>query len=145
MKKLVALLLALFMFGTACNADQAKAYLLESEGVEITDGEAQAIADYYTRQAALSNVPSSPNVLSRAQLARLAQCESGGNPRATNPSGKYTGLYQFDQQTWNSVAKGTQWNGVRAKDAPAAVQDAMARRLYAKRGRAPWPVCGRRI
>jgi hypothetical protein len=30
----------------------------------------------------------------------LAQCESGGNPRAVNPSGRYFGLYQFSLPTW---------------------------------------------
>ena len=33
---------------------------------------------------------------------RLAQCESGGNPRAVNPAGYY-GLYQFSLDTWASV------------------------------------------
>ena len=32
----------------------------------------------------------------------LANCESGGNPRAVNPAGYY-GLYQFDLGTWASV------------------------------------------
>ena len=31
--------------------------------------------------------------------AALAQCESGGNPRAVNPAGYY-GLYQFSLSTW---------------------------------------------
>ena len=33
---------------------------------------------------------------------RLAQCESGGNPRAVTPAGYY-GLYQFSLDTWASV------------------------------------------
>ncbi|WP_366180498.1 resuscitation-promoting factor [Actinomyces timonensis] len=33
---------------------------------------------------------------------RLAQCESGGDPRAVNPAGYY-GLYQFSLDTWASV------------------------------------------
>ena len=33
----------------------------------------------------------------------LARCESTNNPRAVNPSGKYTGLFQFDDRTWHSV------------------------------------------
>lgn len=28
------------------------------------------------------------------------QCESGGNPSAVSPDGKYWGLYQFDYGTW---------------------------------------------
>ena len=33
----------------------------------------------------------------------LAGCESGHNPRAINPSGRYTGLFQFDDSTWRGV------------------------------------------
>src|SRR5205807_5946126 len=33
---------------------------------------------------------------------RLAQCESGGNPRAVDPTGTYFGLYQFTLTTWAS-------------------------------------------
>jgi hypothetical protein len=32
----------------------------------------------------------------------VAECESGGNPRAVNPAGYY-GLFQFDRRTWRSV------------------------------------------
>src|SRR3954465_8686497 len=35
-------------------------------------------------------------------LARIASCESGGNPHPVNPHGHY-GKYQFDMQTWASV------------------------------------------
>jgi len=34
---------------------------------------------------------------------RLAQCESGGNPRAVSSNGQYFGLYQFSLSTWASV------------------------------------------
>ena len=53
-----------------------------------------------------------------SHLARIAQCESGGNPRAVSASGRYRGKYQFDQGTWEAYG-GT--------GDPAA---------------APWPVCG---
>jgi len=68
--------------------------------------------------------------------AALAQCESGGNPRAVNPAGYY-GLYQFSVSTWHSVGgKGipTEW-GWREQTYRAWL-------LYKNRGRAPWPVCG---
>jgi hypothetical protein len=71
-------------------------------------------------------------------LSSIAQCESGGNPRAVSPDGTYTGLYQFDDQTWRSVG-GTG----RAGDAPAAEQHQRAAALYAQRGGSPWPVCSR--
>ena len=89
----------------------------------------------------------SGNSLSDAQLARLAKCESGGNPTARSKSGTYTGLYQFDRRTWNSVAKRhlPEYVGVLPGNAPPEIQDAMARALHSERGRSPWPVCGRRL
>jgi peptidoglycan hydrolase CwlO-like protein len=74
-----------------------------------------------------------------AVLARIAQCESGGNPRAVSASGQYRGKYQFDLGTWQSLG-GT---GDPAA-ASEAEQDRLAALLYAQRGPAPWPVCGYR-
>jgi hypothetical protein len=54
-----------------------------------------------------------------------------------DPSGRYGGLYQFDVKTWHSVG-----GSGRPQDASAAEQTRRARRLYADRGAAPWPVCG---
>lgn len=67
----------------------------------------------------------------------LADCESGGNPRAVNPAGYY-GLYQFDLGTWGSVGG----SGL-PTSAPAAEQTYRAKLLYQQRGRSPWPTCGR--
>ncbi|MFI0937923.1 ubiquitin-like domain-containing protein [Streptomyces sp. NPDC021020] len=72
--------------------------------------------------------------------AALAACESGGRPHAVDPSGRYGGLYQFDVRTWRSMG-----GRGRPQDASAAEQTLRARRLYAARGTAPWPVCGRRL
>ena len=85
--------------------------------------------------------------LSDAQLGRLAKCESGNNPQAVSRSGKYHGLYQFNQRTWNGVAASVlpEYVGMKPSQAPVEVQDAMARALYASRGRSPWPVCGKRM
>jgi LysM repeat protein len=69
--------------------------------------------------------------------AKVANCESGGNPRAVNPAGYY-GLFQFDLQTWRSVGG----SGNPAK-ASAAEQLMRAKKLYAQRGASPWPVCGK--
>jgi len=68
----------------------------------------------------------------------LAQCESGGNPRAINPAGPYYGLYQFDLGTWQS-------NGGTGLpiDASPTEQTRVAYNLYLARGREPWPVCGK--
>jgi peptidoglycan hydrolase-like protein with peptidoglycan-binding domain len=73
-----------------------------------------------------------------AVLARIAQCESSGNPRAVSASGRYRGKYQFSRQTWRAYG-GT---GDPAA-APEAVQDRIAAALYAARGTQPWPACGR--
>lgn len=67
----------------------------------------------------------------------LFQCESGNNPRAVSPSGTYRGLAQWDAATWASL--GMSGDPI---DHSYAEQAAAARRLYAARGRAPWPVCG---
>lgn len=72
-------------------------------------------------------------------LQRIAQCESGGDPNAVSANGKYTGVVQFDDQTWHAT---TGLPG-RAKDYPASTQYKAAAKLYAQRGAAPWPVCGR--
>ena len=70
----------------------------------------------------------------------LARCESGGRPDAVDPTGTYGGLYQFDIPTWRSLG-----GRGRPQDAPAAEQTRLAKLLYARRGSAPWPVCGRRL
>jgi glutamate-1-semialdehyde aminotransferase len=98
-------------------------------------------------QQAANDVARSTNSLTDAQLARLAACESGGNPTIVSKSGKYHGLYQFDQRTWNSTVAPLMpaYVNVAPSKAPAEIQDAAARALYSARGRSPWPVCGRRI
>jgi LysM repeat protein len=69
--------------------------------------------------------------------AKVANCESSGNPKAVNPAGYY-GLFQFDLQTWRSV--GVSGNPTKAS---AAEQLMRAKKLYAQRGASPWPVCGK--
>jgi Transglycosylase-like domain len=71
-------------------------------------------------------------------LRSIAACESGGDPRAVGGGGTFRGKYQFDLGTWRAVG-GT---GDPAA-APEAEQDRRAAMLYARRGSAPWPVCGR--
>jgi peptidoglycan hydrolase-like protein with peptidoglycan-binding domain len=69
-------------------------------------------------------------------LKRIAQCESGGNPHAVSPSGRYRGKYQFDRATWR------RWGGTGdPAAAPESVQDRIALKLYRARGTAPWPSC----
>jgi len=72
-----------------------------------------------------------------AVLRRIAECESGGNPRATSPGGQYHGKYQFSRSTWRNLG-GT---GDPAA-APEWLQDRLALKLYRRAGTAPWPNCG---
>jgi Transglycosylase-like domain/Putative peptidoglycan binding domain len=69
-------------------------------------------------------------------LRAIAECESGGNPRAVSRDGLYRGKYQFSQGTWEWLG-GT---GDPAK-APEWRQDQLALKLYRQRGTAPWPNC----
>jgi hypothetical protein len=71
-----------------------------------------------------------------AVLQRIAQCESGGNPRAVSADGRYHGKYQFDLPTWQAV--GGSGNPAAA---PESVQDQLAIKLYRQRGTAPWGRC----
>lgn len=68
--------------------------------------------------------------------AQLAQCESGGNPRAVSANGLYYGLYQFSIGTWKSVG-GT---GL-PSEASAAEQTQRAQTLQARSGWGQWPHC----
>ncbi|MHC6627917.1 ubiquitin-like domain-containing protein [Streptomyces globosus] len=72
--------------------------------------------------------------------AALAQCESGGRPDATDPSGTYGGLYQFDVRTWQGLG-----GSGRPQDATGSEQTYRAKKLYVQRGASPWPHCGRRL
>ncbi|MFN8049892.1 MAG: transglycosylase family protein [Acidimicrobiales bacterium] len=121
--------------------------ILALGGAACTPEEQAVVANNIQQQNAVLTAVRSQSSLTDDQLARLANCESGGNPRARSRSGKYFGLYQFNQGTWNGVAASVlpQYVGVSPADAPPAVQDAMARALYAARGRSPWPVCGRHL
>jgi len=76
------------------------------------------------------------NVRVPAVLQRIAECESGGNPRAVSPDGRYRGKYQFDMSTWRAMGG----SGDPA-EAPESVQDRLAIKLYRQRGTAPWGNC----
>jgi uncharacterized protein YabE (DUF348 family) len=70
--------------------------------------------------------------------AALAQCESGGNPKAVNPAGYY-GLYQFSLATWHSV--GGTGNPI---DHSASEQTYRAKLLYKRTGASSWG-CGEHL
>jgi peptidoglycan hydrolase-like protein with peptidoglycan-binding domain len=71
-------------------------------------------------------------------LRRIASCESGGNPRALSPGGRYRGKYQFSRATWRAL--GGRGDPARASE---RLQDRMALKLYRLRGTGPWPSCSR--
>jgi len=69
-------------------------------------------------------------------LARIAACESGGDPTAVSADGRYRGKYQFSLQTWREVGG----SGDPAQ-ATEAEQDRMAAKLLRRSGTSPWPNC----
>ena len=71
-------------------------------------------------------------------LEQIAACESGGDPTAVSPDGRFRGKYQFSLETWRSVGG----SGDPAA-APEAEQDRRALALFRREGLAPWPHCGR--
>lgn len=130
-------------FGAACTPEQVALY--ES----IPGHKQEAVLAHLasnTEHPVVKEINERSN-LSDSQLHRLAKCESTNNPQAVSKSGKYHGLYQFDQRTWNGVASSTvpEYVGTKPSRAPSKVQNAMARKLYESRGRSPWPHCGKLI
>jgi hypothetical protein len=78
-----------------------------------------------------------PEFVVPPHLEAIAQCESGGDPRAIGGGGAYRGKYQFSYSTWAAVGG----SGDPAA-APEAEQDKRAAMLYARSGPGQWPVCG---
>lgn len=63
----------------------------------------------------------------------IIECESGGDPRAQNPSSSASGLFQFIDSTWRGLG-----GSGSAKDASVDEQYRMAEKLYAQSGTSPW-------
>jgi len=70
------------------------------------------------------------------ELARIAACESSGNPSAVSSDGLYRGKYQFSRETWRELGG----SGDPAA-APVAEQDRLAAELMRTQGRSAWPNC----
>jgi hypothetical protein len=85
-----------------------------------------------------SGSATSGSAAGNGSLQAIAQCESGGDPRAVGGGGQFRGKYQFTEQTWHAV-------GGTGDPAAASVaeQDRRAAILYARSGASNWPVCGR--
>jgi uncharacterized protein YabE (DUF348 family) len=78
------------------------------------------------------------STVNAAMWDRVAQCESGGNWAINSGNGYYGGL-QFDNQTWLGAGGGQY--AARADLASRTQQIAIANKVYADRGLAPWG-CG---
>lgn len=104
--------------------------------------ESEVVRAPRTQIVKVGTLPHPPSVRGADHLnwQGLAQCESGGRPDAQDPSGTYGGLYQFDQGTWHGLG-----GAGRPQDAPAEEQTYRAKKLYVRRGAAPWPHCGDRL
>jgi LysM repeat protein len=119
--------------------DQAPRVVKKAETRKF-DAKNSEKSDRKARSSRSENRPQSSGN-SKASLsgawAKVANCESSGNPRAVN-SGGYYGLFQFDLQTWRSVG-----GSGNPTNASAGEQLMRAKKLYSQRGASPWPVCGR--
>lgn len=72
-------------------------------------------------------------------FTKLRMCESGGNYSINTGNGFYGG-YQFDAGTWHGLG----YSGL-PSDAPPALQDQAAYKLYNSRGWSPWPACSAKL
>ena len=68
---------------------------------------------------------------------RVADCESGLNPKAASPSEINLGLWQMTRQTWKDYGG----PGDDPRDSSAATQTQVAYKLFQARGWSPWGGC----
>lgn len=76
--------------------------------------------------------------LEQLNWTALAWCESRNHPTSVSRNKLYYGLYQFSLTAWKSV-------GGSGKPSEASREEQLirAKLLYQKRGKTPWPHCGR--
>jgi LysM repeat protein len=87
-----------------------------------------------------SKKPARPTATASGDVwARLAACESGGNP-AINTGNGYYGAYQFSASTWRSVGG----SGL-PHQASLEEQTARAQALQARSGWGQWPACSAKL
>jgi len=75
-----------------------------------------------------------------ADWKAIAMCESSLNPRAISPSGKYMGLFQFSQASWEFVGQ----QG-KPHEANWVIQYKAARDLHKIQGWKAWPTCSKKL
>ncbi|MEX2395040.1 MAG: transglycosylase family protein [Actinomycetota bacterium] len=68
---------------------------------------------------------------------RVADCESGLNPKAASPNEINLGLWQMTEQTWKDYGG----PGDDPRDSNAGTQTQVAYRLFQARGWSPWGGC----
>jgi hypothetical protein len=71
---------------------------------------------------------------------QIAMCESSMNPQAISPTGKYMGLFQFSQASWEFVGQ----QG-KPHEANWVTQYKAARDLHKIQGWKAWPACSRKL
>jgi membrane-bound lytic murein transglycosylase MltF len=75
-----------------------------------------------------------------ADWKAIAMCESSLNPKAISPTGKYMGLFQFSQASWEFVGQ----QG-KPHEANWVIQYKAARDLHKIQGWKAWPTCAKKI
>lgn len=124
------------------NRPQATLVSVRTDSIDpasITPEQARAIAwtalVVQQQQAAAALPCRNGKCTTAAQWAALRKCESGGNYRAVNPTGKYRGAYQMDHDFWSTYGDGS---APTADRATPASQDAAAYAGFRARGWQPW-------
>jgi len=115
---------------------------LAALGIAAAQSETQALAARSTARTAAATptttTRSATSSATSALLARIAECESGGDPTLVSSNGVYRGKYQFAVSTWKAVG---------GKGDPAAAseaeQDKRAAILMRVQGPSAWPACSR--
>lgn len=118
-------------------AKQLDAIRRNEEQARLQAIEAQRIAEANKVPVVTQNTPTVAPLSLQEGMLKLRQCESGGN-YAINTGNGYYGAYQYDLQTWGNFM-----GFARPDLAPPDVQDAKFLETYNRRGKSPWPSCGR--
>lgn len=107
---------------------------------EVVTEPVEGLVKVGTQEEEEGTAPEGGGAAGDLNWAGLADCESGGDPTAVNSAGGYYGLYQFSEQTWQSVG-GT---GLPSEASPDE-QTQRAQQLYNDVGgdwQSQWPECG---